>query len=233
MSEEKNTVEQTTENKQEETPVVEKAEQQTFTQDQLDNIIKSRLEAEKTKHQRQLDEQKKKDDEVLKEKQLQDAKTKAEIEKLMKERIAEKDQELMSMKNMIKKEKIDNSVMSVASKMHAINPKQVVELMKSNIKLSDDNRIEVLDKHNNIRYNDKGELLTIEESVKEFLDTNPHFSKGSLSGVGSQSSVEGKTVKPFNIQDLDMSKAEDRQKYAEYRKKRDSSPVQINLTNNK
>ena len=233
MSEETKPVEQTTENKQEQTPVVEKAPEQTFTQAQLDNIIKSRLESEKTKHQRQLDEQKKKDDEVLKEKQLQDAKTKAEIEKLMKERIAEKDTELMNMKNMIKKEKIDNSVMSVASKMNAVNPQQIVELMKSNIKLSDDNRIEVLDKHNNIRYNDKGELLTIEESVKEFLDTNPHFSKGSLSGVGSQSSVEGKTVKPFNIQDLDMSKAEDRQKYAEYRRKRDSSPVQINLTNNK
>ena len=233
MSEETKPVEQTTENKQEQTPVVEKAPEQTFTQAQLDNIIKSRLEAEKTKHQRQLDEQKKKDDEVLKEKQLQDAKTKAEIEKLMKERIAEKDTELMNMKNMIKKEKIDNSVMSVASKMNAVNPQQIVELMKSNIKLSDDNRIEVLDKHNNIRYNDKGELLTIEESVKEFLDTNPHFSKGSLSGSGSQSSVEGKTVKPFNIQDLDMSKAEDRQKYAEYRRKRDSSPVQINLTNNK
>ena len=233
MSEETKAVEQTTENKQEETPVVEKAPEQTFTQAQLDNIIKSRLEAEKTKHQRQLDEQKKKDDELLKEKQLQDAKTKAEIEKLMKERIAEKDQEIINMKNMIKKEKIDNSVMSVASKMNAVNPQQIVELMKNNIKLSDDNRIEILDKHNNIRYNDKGELLTIEESVKEFLDTNPHFSKGSLSGVGSQSSVEGKTVKPFNIQDLDMSKAEDRQKYAEYRKKRDSSPVQINLTNNK
>ena len=233
MSEETKAVEQTTENKQEETPVVEKAPAQTFTQAPLDNIIKSRLEAEKTKHQRQLDEQKKKDDELLKEKQLQDAKTKAEIEKLMKERIAEKDQELLNMKNMIKKEKIDNSVMSVASKMNAVNPQQIVELMKSNIKLSDDNRIEILDKHNNIRYNDKGELLTIEESVKEFLDANPHFSKGSLSGVGSQSSVEGKTVKPFNIQDLDMSKAEDRQKYAEYRKKRDSSPVQINLTTNK
>ena len=231
MSEETKPVEQTTENKQEQTPVVEKAPEQTFTQAQLDNIIKSRLEAEKTKHQRQLDEQKKKDDEVLKEKQLQDAKTKAEIEKLMKERIAEKDTELMNMKNMIKKEKIDNSVMSVASKMNAVNPQQIVELMKSNIKLSDDNRIEVLDKHNNIRYNDKGELLTIEESVKEFLDTNPHFSKGSLSGVGSQSSVEGKTVKPFKIQDLDMSKSEDRAKYAEYRKERDSKPTQINLTN--
>ena len=231
MSEETKPVEQTTENKQEETPVVEKAEQQTFTQDQLDNIIKSRLEAEKTKHQRQLDEQKKKDDELLKEKQLQDAKTKAEIEKLMKERIAEKDQEIINMKDMIKKEKIDNSVMSVASKMHAINPKQVVELMKSNIKLSDDNRIEVLDKHHNIRYNDKGELLTIEESVKEFLDANPHFSQGSLAGSGSQQSIGGKTVKPFNIQDLDMSKPEDRAKYSEYRKERDSKPTQINLTN--
>ena len=167
MSEEQKTVEQTTETNQE-TPVVEKAPEQTFTQAQLDNIIKSRLEAEKTKHQRQLDEQKKKDDELLKEKQIQDAKTKAEIEKLMKDRIAEKDQELLNMKSMIKKEKIDNSVMSVASKMNAVNPQQIVELMKSNIKLSDDNRIEVLDKHNNIRYNDKGELLTIEESVKEF-----------------------------------------------------------------
>jgi len=233
MSEETKAVEQSTETKQEETPVVEKASEQTFTQAQLDNIIKSRLEAEKTKHQRQLDEQKKKDDELLKEKQLQDAKTKAEIEKLMKERIAEKDQELINMKNMIKKEKIDNSVMSVASKMNAVNPQQIVELMKNNIKLSDDNRIEILDKHSNIRYNDKGELLTIEESVKEFLDTNPHFSKGSLSGSGSQSSVEGKTVKPFNIQDLDMSKPEDRAKYAEYRKARDSKPTQINLTNNK
>ena len=233
MSEETKGVEQTTENKQEETPVVEKAPEQTFTQAQLDNIIKSRLEAEKTKHQRQLDEQKKKDDELLKEKQLQDAKTKAEIEKLMKERIAEKDQELINMKNMIKKEKIDNSVMSVASKMNAINPQQIVELMKNNIKLSDDNRIEILDKHSNIRYNDKGELLTIEESVKEFLDANPHFSQGSKSGVGSQSSIEGKTVKPFNISDLDMSKPEDRAKYAEYRKARDSKPTQINLTNNK
>ena len=228
MSEEQKPVEQTTENKQEETPVVEKAPEQTFTQAQLDNIIKSRLEAEKTKHQRQLDEQKKKDDELLKEKQLQDAKTKAEIEKLMKERIAEKDQELMNMKNMIKKEKIDNSVMSVASKMNAINPQQIVELMKNNIKLSDDNRIEILDKHANIRYNEKGELLTIEESVKEFLDANPHFSQGSKSGVGSQSSIEGQTVKPFNISDLDMSKPEDRAKYAEYRKQRDSKPTQIN-----
>ena len=210
---------------------VETPKQQTFTQEQLDNIIKSRLEAEKTKHQRQIDEVKRQEEEIAKEKQVQEAKSKAELEKLMKQRISEKDTEILKYKTEIKKERIDNSVLSVASKMNAINPQQVVDLLKSEIKLTDDNRIEILDNNSNIRYNPKGELLTIEQRVKEFLDANPHFSQGSKSGTGSQSSVGGQTVKPFNIQDLDMSKPEDRAKYAEYRKERDSKPTQINLNN--
>jgi hypothetical protein len=50
-----------------------------------------------------------------------------------------------------------------------------------------------------------------------------------VSGSGSQSAIGGKTVKAFNLQDLDLSKPEDRQAYAEYRKKRDSGAIQINL----
>ena len=109
--------------------------------------------------------------------------------------------------------------------------KSFLKYCKDEIKLNDDNRVEILDNNKNIRYNTKGELLTIEEKVKEFLDANPHFSQGSLAGSGSQQSIGGNTVKPFKIQDLDMSKQEDRDKYAEYRKERDSKPTQINLTN--
>jgi len=203
----------------------------TFTQEQLDNIIKQRLEAEKAKHQRALDEAKKQEEELAKEKQIQEAKTKADLENLMKQRIAEKDKELADWKSKVKTINVDNSIMSLASKNNAIAPDQVVSLLKNEVNYNDDGRIEILDNNKNIRYNSKGELLSIEDRVKEFLDANPHFRKGSLSGTGSQSSIEGKTVKPFNIQDLDMSKAEDRQKYAEYRKQRDSAPVQINLTN--
>lgn len=196
---------------------VEAPKQQTFTQEQLDNIIKARLESEKNKHNKHLEEIKQKEADALKEKEVKEAKSKAELEKLMQQRIAEKDTEILKYKNEIKKERVDNSVLSVASKMNAINPQQVVDLLKSEIKLTDDNRIEILDNNSNIRYNPKGELLTIEQRVKEFLDANPHFSQGSKSGTGSQSSVGGQTVKPFNIQDLDMSKPEDRAKYAEYR----------------
>jgi len=208
---------------------VAKEKEMTFSQSQLDNIIKSRLDAESKKHQRQLDEVKKQDEEALQNKQVQEAKSKAELEKLMQQRILEKDTEISKFKSEIKKERIDNSVLSVASQHKAVSPAQVVSLLKDEIKLNDENRVEILDKNNNIRYNEKGNLLTIEERVKEFLDTNPHFRQGSKAGSGSQSSIEGKTVKPFKIQDLDMSKKEDRDSYSKYRNERDSKPTQINI----
>ena len=203
----------------------------TFNQEDVDRIVKQRLEAEKSKHQRMLDEAKKQEEEIAKEKQIQEAKTKADLENLMKQRIAEKDKELADWKSKVKTINVDNSILALASKNNAIAPDQVVSLLKSEVNYNDDGRVEILDNNKNIRYNPKGELLTIEDRVKEFLDANPHFRKGSLSGSGSLNSVEGKAVKPFKISDLDMSKAEDRQKYAEYRKQRDSAPVQINLTN--
>ena len=205
----------------------------TFNQEDVDRIVKQRLEAEKSKHQRMLDEAKKQEQELAKEKEIQEAKTKADLENLMKQRIADKDKELADWKAKVKTINVDNSLLAIASKNNAIAPDQVVSLLKSEVNYNDDGRVEILDNNKNIRYNPKGELLTIEDRVKEFLDANPHFRKGSLSGSGSLNSVEGKAVKPFKISDLDMSKAEDRQKYAEYRKQRDSAPVQINLTNNK
>ena len=237
MSEETKVVEpqtQQTETQTEttQTPEVEKAKEMVFTQQQLDNIIKSRLDAEKNKYEKKLQEEEKQRQEILKQKQLEEAKTKQDLEKIMQERISEKDQEINRYKNEIKKERVDNTILSVASQNKAISPNQVVALMKNNVRLTDDNRVEILDNNSNVRYNPKGELLTIEESVKEFLDANPHFRQGSLSGTGSQSAIEGKTVKPFNIQDLDLSKPEDRQKYAEYRKKRDAGAIEINLNNN-
>ena len=208
---------------------VETPEQKTFTQEQIDNIIKTRLEAEKSKYDKKLQEEENQKAELLKEQQLKEAKSKADIEKIMQERLSEKDSELQKVKDQIKKEKVDNSILSIANKEKSINAQQVVALLKNEVKYNDDGRIEVVDNNSNVRYNSSGELLTIEDRVKEFLDSNPHFRQGSLSGSGSQSAIGGKTVKPFNLQDLDLTKPEDRKAYQEYRKKRDSGAVEINL----
>ncbi|BAQ91187.1 Phage minor structural protein GP20 [uncultured Mediterranean phage uvMED] len=232
MSEEQTNVApevQATETPKEEVKV-EETKQNTFTQEQLDNIIKTRLEAEKNKFEKKLQEEEKQKQEILKQEQLKEAKTKSDLEKIMQERLSEKEQELAKVKDQIKKEKVDNSILSIANKEKSINAQQVVSLLKNEVKYNDDGRIEIVDNHSNVRYNAKGELLTIEDRVKEFLDSNPHFRQGSLSGSGSQSAIGGKTVKPFNLQDLDLTKPEDRKAYAEYRKKRDSGAVEINLT---
>ena len=231
MSEEQKNVApevQATETPKEEVKV-EETKQNTFTQEQLDNIIKTRLEAEKNKFEKKLQEEEKQKAEILKQKQLEEAKTKQDLEKIMQERLSEKDSELQRVKDQIKKEKVDNSILSVASSNKAISPAQVVALLKDEVKYTDDGRIEVVDNNSNVRYNAQGELLTIEERVKEFLDSNPHFRQGSLSGSGSQSAIGGKTVKPFNLQDLDLTKPEDRKAYQEYRAKRDLGAVEINL----
>ena len=230
MSEETKAVApETQQNETNEEVKVEETKQNTFTQEQLDNIIKSRLEAEQRKYEKKLQEEETRKAELLKEQQLKEAKSKSEIEKIMQERIKEKEEEVLRYKNQIKKEKVDNSILSIASSNNAINPSQVVSLLKEEVKYTDDGRIEVVDNHSNVRYNSKGELLTLEDRVKEFLDSDPHFRKGSVSGSGSQSAIGGKTFKPFNLQDLDLSKPEDRKAYAEYRKKRDSGAIQINL----
>ena len=200
-----------------------------FTQEQLDKVISSRLEAERRKYEKKLQEEENSKAEIVKQRQLEEAKTKQDLEKIMQDRLSEKEQELNRYKNQIKKEKVDNSILSVASSNKAISPAQVVSLLKDEVKYTDDGRIEIVDNNSNVRYNSQGELLTIEDRVKEFLDSNPHFRQGSLSGSGSQSAIGGKTVKPFNLQDLDLTKPEDRKAYQEYRKKRDSGAVEINL----
>ena len=75
-----------------------------FNQEQLDNIIKSRLDAEKRKHEKELAGIKQQEQEALKEKEIREAKSKQELEKLMQQRIAEKDQEMFILRSEIKKE---------------------------------------------------------------------------------------------------------------------------------
>jgi len=209
-----------------------KQEEKTFTQEQLNNIIESRIMAERRKYEKKIQEEENQKSELLKQKQLEEAKSKQELEKIMQQRIAEKETELNKYKAEIKKERVDKSILTVASSYKAISPDQVVALLKSEVQLSDDGRTEVLDNNGNVRYNSKGQPLSIEERVKEFLDSNPHFRQGSLSGTGSQSAIGGNSQKPRTIGDLDLNNPSDRKVYAEMRKARGGFKLNPKLTIN-
>ena len=101
--------------------------------------------------------------------------------------------------------------------------------MKNDIKLNETGNVEILDKNGIARYNKQGELLTTDELVQEFLTQNPHFVSATPSGSGSVSNVDRQELnKPLNLSELNFNNPEDRKKYAEYKKQRDSQPRVIN-----
>ena len=118
--------------------------------------------------------------------------------------------------------------MSSASKNKAINPDQVVSLYKQ-IKLNESGNVEILDNNGLPRYNSNGELFTTDELVQEFLTQNPHFVSATPSGSGTVSNVDRQELnKPLNLSELNMNNPEDKKKYAEWRKQRNSQPRCIN-----
>jgi hypothetical protein len=61
------------------------------------------------------------------------------------------------------------------------------------------------------------------------MTQNAHFQVATPSGSGSVSNVGKVNAQTFNLADLDMTNPDDRKRYAEYRKERNSKPTVINL----
>ncbi len=209
-----------------------KAEETLYNQRQLEDAIKSRLARERAKMYQELgtdnlDQAKS----ALKEKEEQEIerkKQRGEFEDLLKQQADKFNQEKSQMQKQLEQIKINDALVNSAVKNKAINPEQVTNLLRSKVKLNEDGRVEVLAENSQPRYNSKGELLSVDDYVQEFITQNPHFQSATPSGSGSKANVGKVDAKPFNIADLDMSKAEDRKAYADYRKNRDSKPTVIN-----
>ena len=231
---EENQVEQTTETKEEEAPQVQETPQaQTFTQEEVNNIVERRLAKERGSMYKKLGV----DDidvainavKTQKEAEEKQRIQKGEFEEILKTRTQEHQKEKSELENQLRDIKINKSLLESASKHKAINASQVVDLLKNDIKLNETGNVEILDKNGIARYNKQGELLTTDELVQEFLTQNPHFVSATPSGSGSVSNVDRQELnKPLNLSELNFNNPEDRKKYAEYKKQRDSQPRVIN-----
>ena len=230
---EENQVEQTTETKEEEPQVQDTPSGVTFTEDEMNEIVRKRLAKERGIMYKKLgvDDLDVAINAVKTQKQAEEAQKiqKGEFEEILKTRTQEFNKEKENLESQLRDIKINKSLLSSASRNKAINPDQVVELLKTNMQLNESGNVEILDKNGVTRYNKAGELLTTDELVQEFLTQNPHFVSATPSGSGSVSNVDRQELnKPLNLSELNMNNPEDRKKYAEYRKHRNSKPYVIN-----
>lgn len=226
----KNSVEQTqvpTKNEEIVTEVSSEAkvDSKAFTEDQVEAIVQRRLERYKKTVSNKLDgldlEEAKKLLEEKKQKEQELALQRGEFDKVLKDTVSKKDSRISSLESELQKIRIDETLINTASQLKAINPNEVKALLRSSLKLNDSGKVEVVSENGTPRYNDKGDIMSVNELVAEYLNNNPHHVVASPRGSGSQSGIGGNTLKPFNIADLDLSKADDRKVYAEFKKQRD------------
>ena len=221
---------QPVENKVEE--VVEEKEPM-VSQSEVDKIVERRLAREKSKYEKMYSgidpEQARKLLQEKENKEMEDQKARGEFEKILKEQAEKSNKEIAGLRSEIEKVKVDGALLNAASENSAINPEQVKDLLKGNVKLTDDGKVEILAENKQPMYNKDGDLKSIDEYVKDFITDNPHFQTATPSGSGSKANLGKVDAKPFYLADLDMTKPEDRKQYAEYKKARDKNIV-IDLT---
>jgi hypothetical protein len=188
------------------TNAVENQVAKTFTQDELDRIVADRISREQRKFDKKLsgiDLNEARD--LLAEKQAADIerqKERGEFDSILKQTVEKKDMEIQSYKSKLQQTLVDGAILGAASNNNAVNPTQVSQLLKDQTRLSEDGTVEVLDANKVPRYNDSGELLSVNEMVAEFLTVNPHMVKASQGGIGSMGNTGGSTQKPQSVADM-------------------------------
>jgi hypothetical protein len=141
-----------------------------------------------------------------------------EFEKTLQELAAKKDAEIQKRDAVIKDYKVNMPLLSAAAKYGAVNAEQVKALLHTNLRLNDDGEVEVVDTKGSVRYNDKGAALGVDDLVREFLDTNPHFKAATPATTNTKSMISAGNTAKLDVTKLDMKNPEHRKLYAEYRK---------------
>jgi hypothetical protein len=198
---------------------VETLEENKLSQDEVNKIVADRVQRERAKFEKKFSgvDVERYNELVAKEEQARNAELekRGEFEKMLQEqaekfkgRISQYEQELHSIK-------VDGSLLNEASSARAVNPQQVVQLLKNQVKLNEAGGVDVIDANGQVRYDDNGSPLSTSVLVNEFLAANPHFVQAGPNGSGTGSGVGKQApVVDNDISKLDMKNPEHRAQYA-------------------
>jgi hypothetical protein len=190
-----------------ETPQVQ--DSKTFTQDELDRIVADRVARTKRQYEKRLDgidlDEAKSLLQRQQEAEVEKQKERGEFESILRQTVEKKDQEISTYKQRLETQLVDGALLSAASRNNAVSAEQVSQLLRGSVRLSEDGTAEVYDANGTPRYNEQGELLSVDQLVGDFLTSNPHFVKASSGGAGSQTAVGGSTSKPMSAVEMEAN----------------------------
>jgi hypothetical protein len=197
-------------------------EPKTYTQEQVDAIASKVRKTEESKVLRKFDgiDVERYQTLIAKEEkaELAEAKRKGEFEKVLQTQAEKSSVTINKLTGELTKIKVEGALLNAASTKKAINPEQVVRLVREQVKMSNTGDVEIIDsKTGQTRYSDTGEALSCSDLVSEFLKSNPHFVQAGPAGAGSSSNTKTDIPSNVDISKLDMNNPEHRKLYAKIR----------------
>lgn len=213
------------ENKEQvDTQVKEETKDLKFGQEDLERIVQDRVAREKAKY-----EKKYKGIDVdhytqLIEAEEQRRKTelekRGEFEKLLKEQAEKFNSKINQYESELHSIKVDGTLLNEAAAAKAINPNQVAQLLRNQLKLNEAGQVDVIDPQTGqVKYDDNGNPLAVKDLVNGFLKANKHFVQAGPSGSGTGQGVgKQNPVVDNDITKLNMDNPEHRARYKEIMK---------------
>jgi len=214
---------ETTASPKEQQATTQEVKENLLSQDEVNRIVAERVAREKAKFEKkysnvdldlynQLVEEK----ETLRHKELE---KRGEFEKLLKEQAEKFNGKIQQYQTELTSIKVDGALLNEASANKAVNPQQVVQLLKGQVRLNEAGTVDVIDANGQVRYDDNGNPLQVSKLVNEFLSANPHFVSAGPSGSGTGTGVGKQApVVDNDISKLDMTNPSHRRHYAEIMK---------------
>ena len=191
-----------------------------FSQDEVNRIVADLVARERKKFEGVDVDQYKNWQQQEEDRKIEQQKQRGEFEKILKDQADKFSNRISELEGTLTKEKVDGALLNAASKNKSVAPNQVADLLKNRVRLNELGQSEVISDDGTPLYKDDGSQMGVDDLVKDFLATNPHFAAPSASGTGSTGKVGGGSKSTdLDITTLDMSNPKDRAKYAEYKAK--------------
>jgi len=149
---------------------------------------------------------------------MEEQKKKGEFETILREQAEKANSKINTLTQELSSIKIDGALLDAASKHKALNPGQVVKLVKEQVKMNADGTVEIVDPASGqTRYTEKGDALTTDGLVQQFLKDNAHFVAAGPAGSGSKSNTSTEGATNVDINKLDLNDPEQRALYKKLR----------------
>ena len=131
-----------------------------------------------------------------------------EFDKILQQQKEKHDAETTQLRQKLESIQVDGALIASAANNKAVNPQHIASLLRDQVKLDNEGNVYVHNSDGEVVYNqDTASPTTIDDLVKEFVNSNPYFMSASPAGTGSTSNTANTSTQSVDLESLDLARS--------------------------